>query len=183
MTSVIRSSALIASLLLGLACQDPMGETEEMGRMGQMGGMEHSRMSGHEMAQAMQDPDTMREWMESMMGSPELMNEMMQRMHEDLRRRGEAGEEVSVYCPLMGFTTDNPPAPEEPYEAGSLSPQELFTRKCSRCHALPDPQQRTAAEWTEIVKRMQQYVEREDFTNLQPDEAASILRYLQTQAG
>lgn len=31
-----------------------------------------------------------------------------------------------------------------------------FQTACARCHALPDPQQHTAAEWPGVVARMQQ---------------------------
>ena len=30
-----------------------------------------------------------------------------------------------------------------------------FTRACSQCHTLPDPQRHTRAEWTGVVKRME----------------------------
>jgi len=34
----------------------------------------------------------------------------------------------------------------------------LFAQTCSQCHALPDPQQHTAAQWPSVVARMEQHM-------------------------
>lgn len=147
---------------------------------GPRGGM-MGHMSGQEMMQMMRDPAVMNDWMEAMTEDPDLMATMMVQMQR--RLRDHSGGQVPLYCPMMGFTPENPPAPEPGYEPGSLSGRQLFEIKCSRCHALPDSGQHTAAEWEQTVERMGGYMESVSFASASADELAAIRGYLETSSG
>ena len=62
-------------------------------------------------------------------------------------------------------------------EAGSES-AELFTRTCSRCHAVPDPSQHTAEEWPTVVERMRGHMRQQEVGDLSDREARAIVDYL-----
>ena len=146
-----------------------------------MGMMSRGRMSGGEMMRMMRRPGAMQEWLDEMQRDPEMMGRMMRLMHERMPRAMD-GEGGPLYWPMMGFTPDDPPAPEPSYEPGSLGDQELFTLKCSRCHALPDPSQHTAEEWGQTLDRMAGYIDKVQFTSLSDEERAAIQRYLESAA-
>lgn len=68
---------------------------------------------------------------------------------------------------------------------GALPPgegRESFARACSRCHALPDPAQHTAEEWSVVVERMREHMERMEVEELSDPETNRIVRYLQETA-
>lgn len=48
---------------------------------------------------------------------------------------------------------------------------------------MPDVATSVESKWSEVVKRMEQYIESADFVSLSPEEGASILQYLQKQGG
>ena len=54
-----------------------------------------------------------------------------------------------------------------------------FGRACSRCHALPDPDQHTPEEWPAVVERMRGHMERMEVEGISDAEAEQIVRYLQ----
>lgn len=58
----------------------------------------------------------------------------------------------------------------------------VFRTACSRCHALPDPQQHTAKEWPRVVARMRQHMV--TMRKPVPDEKAvgEIIGFLQRHA-
>lgn len=58
----------------------------------------------------------------------------------------------------------------------------LFRQKCSRCHALPAPDQYTAADWPDVVNRMQQHMKTMHIPLLTDQEVSEISRYLQRNA-
>lgn len=157
------------SLFLVVACVDPMGMMSRRGRA-----------SGREMMAMMREPGMMDEWMDEMVQDPELMSRMMQQMHEDFRRHDDGT--MPLYCPMMGFTPENPPSPEPFYEPGSLSAEELYERKCSRCHALPAPSLHNPDEWAETMVRMADYIDSTGFVSADPAELDAILEHLQEAA-
>jgi cytochrome c5 len=59
----------------------------------------------------------------------------------------------------------------------------LFSDWCSRCHALPDPEQHTPEEWPAVVARMRENTERMDVGAFSNDEAAAIIEYLRRASG
>lgn len=76
----------------------------------------------------------------------ELMKEMMAHV------RAPTNGEVGTLAEYLQKHAQREIAPEHPAlktEAGKM-----FSIACSQCHALPDPQQHTAAEWPGVVRRM-----------------------------
>jgi cytochrome c5 len=61
--------------------------------------------------------------------------------------------------------------------------QTLFDQTCSRCHALPDPKQHTAAEWPAVVQRMRAHMQQSHVAGITNDQANQIDTYLQKAAG
>lgn len=59
---------------------------------------------------------------------------------------------------------------------------ELYAYTCSRCHALPDPSQKSPVEWATVVGRMRGHMDAIRVVNLSDDEAGVILTYLQAVA-
>jgi cytochrome c5 len=59
----------------------------------------------------------------------------------------------------------------------------LFARTCSRCHALPDPNQHTSAQWSTVVTRMSQNMRTMGVREITGEEASTIIAYLQRAAG
>jgi cytochrome c5 len=66
-----------------------------------------------------------------------------------------------------------------PGEVGSGPGAALFREKCSVCHQTPSPSAHTAAEWPDVVARMQSNMARMDITSLTPDELDQITSFLQ----
>ena len=64
------------------------------------------------------------------------------------------------------------PAPDSP-GAG------LFQQTCAQCHALPEPKQHMASEWTAVVKRMRQNMKSMDRREITDQEARDITAYLE----
>ena len=64
---------------------------------------------------------------------------------------------------------------------GNLAAGE-FVRYCSRCHALPDPGQHTAAEWPAVVDRMQAHARDGQLPVMTPEEKTQVLTYLRQHA-
>lgn len=140
-------------------------------------------MSGREMMEMMRDPEVMEEWAEEMSRNPAMMSRVMEQMHRRLRQQEvDAGGPVPLFCPMLGYTPDSTPAPVEAYEPGTLSPDELFRRKCSVCHGLPDPARHTAAEWETTLERMSGYIGSADFVAATDEELDSILSYVQRRS-
>lgn len=72
---------------------------------------------------------------------------------------------------LKSITKENMP------ETGSEGAS-LFSSKCSRCHALPDPAQHTASEWPSVVSRMRQHLIQYKMNDLTDEQAKAITGYL-----
>ena len=72
---------------------------------------------------------------------------------------------------LKSITKEN--IPETGSEGASL-----FSSKCSRCHALPDPAQHTASEWPAVVSRMRQHLIQYKMNDLTDEQAKAINGYL-----
>lgn len=58
-----------------------------------------------------------------------------------------------------------------------------FARACSRCHALPDPEQHTAAQWPAVVQRMRGNMRKMHVSGIADAEAHDITAYLERSAG
>ena len=56
--------------------------------------------------------------------------------------------------------------------------QELFSRTCSRCHALPDPAKYPAAQWPTVVARMRQHMSQMHVSGITDQQAEEIVSYL-----
>lgn len=70
--------------------------------------------------------------------------------------------------------TDNPAGLDAPAREG----YDLTRRYCSQCHAVPDPKQHTAAEWSGVMKRMQRYMHQQGRPLPGDGDEQKILRYL-----
>lgn len=57
---------------------------------------------------------------------------------------------------------------------------EVFASLCSRCHALPDPQVHSPADWPTVIMRMERNMERMKVTGLTNDQTRTIVTYLRT---
>lgn len=55
----------------------------------------------------------------------------------------------------------------------------LFQQTCSQCHALPDPKQHTAVEWSVVVNRMRQNMKSMGRREIRDQEAKDIIVYLE----
>ena len=64
------------------------------------------------------------------------------------------------------------PAPDSPGAA-------LFQQTCAQCHALPEPKQHIASEWTAVVKRMRQNMKSMGRREITDQEAWDITAYLE----
>lgn len=64
------------------------------------------------------------------------------------------------------------PAPDSPGAP-------LFQQTCAQCHALPDPKQHTASEWSVVVKRMRQNMKSMGRREITDQEAKDITAYLE----
>jgi mono/diheme cytochrome c family protein len=60
---------------------------------------------------------------------------------------------------------------------------ELFSKDCSKCHALPDPSKHLSTEWPAVISRMRQHMVQLKMDNLSDQEADEILNYLEQNAG
>ncbi|MFQ5536012.1 MAG: c-type cytochrome [Gemmatimonadota bacterium] len=74
-------------------------------------------------------------------------------------------------------------APAPPPDTATDPGAGLFAASCSRCHALPDPQQHTPAEWPDVVARMRRNMETMGAEPITDDEARQIVEYLQRASG
>jgi len=81
-----------------------------------------------------------------------LMADMMAGVH------APAPEETQA---LKAYLQENAQTPLDParYPDVKRPSAEAFRLACSQCHVLPDPQRHTAAEWPQVVARMQQNME------------------------
>ena len=64
------------------------------------------------------------------------------------------------------------PAPDSPGAA-------LFQQTCAQCHALPEPKQHIASEWTAVVKRMRENMKNMGRREITDQEAKDITAYLE----
>ena len=64
------------------------------------------------------------------------------------------------------------PAPDSPGAA-------LFQQTCAQCHALPEPKQHTALEWTAVVKRMRENMKNMGRREITDQEARDITASLE----
>lgn len=64
------------------------------------------------------------------------------------------------------------PAPDSPGAA-------LFQQSCAQCHALPEPKQHMASEWTAVVERMRQNMKSMGRREITDQEARDITAYLE----
>ncbi len=58
----------------------------------------------------------------------------------------------------------------------------LFQQTCAQCHALPDPKQHMASEWTAVVKRMRLNMESMGRREITDQEAQAITTYLEVSS-
>lgn len=58
----------------------------------------------------------------------------------------------------------------------------LLTTHCSGCHAAPLPDVHTAAEWPNVVYRMQQHRMHQAYDPLPQEDVATLIGYLQRHA-
>ncbi|MDH4229681.1 MAG: hypothetical protein OEW11_08065 [Nitrospirota bacterium] len=72
----------------------------------------------------------------------------------------------------------------EPFEVpeATSADAQLYVRRCSLCHALPDPARMTYGQWVAVVGRMAQNIRSQNVPQVPDDEYQQILRYLQRHA-
>jgi cytochrome c5 len=58
-----------------------------------------------------------------------------------------------------------------------------FSETCSRCHALPDPRQHSAADWPAVVLRMGQRMDQLKVSRPTPGQTQEIVTYLSQVSG
>jgi len=67
---------------------------------------------------------------------------------------------------------------EETLPEKNSSGAALYSRTCSRCHALPDPAQHTPEQWLAVVDRMRQYMRSGGVPHISDEQAQTIIEYL-----
>jgi len=72
---------------------------------------------------------------------------------------------------MQALTPGIVPTPDSPGAA-------LYQQTCAQCHALPDPKQHTALEWTAVVNRMRQNMIAMGRREITDREAMEIIAYL-----
>jgi mono/diheme cytochrome c family protein len=58
----------------------------------------------------------------------------------------------------------------------------LFRRACSRCHALPNPEQHGSPDWPAVVQRMREHMRQMNLPDLTESETREIDEYLANTA-
>jgi mono/diheme cytochrome c family protein len=105
---------------------------------------------------------------------------MMSRMHGgrgDVRAPSVGQREVILQY-LRNHAMSS--ADDEKLPAGEG--RERFRTVCTRCHALPDPDQHTPDEWPAVVKRMRKNMAQMEVPEPSAEDMAAIVRYLQRAA-
>ena len=96
------------------------------------------------------------------------------------RMNAPSGDEAKT---ILGYLQANSLRTVEP---GSLPADDpaaaLFSRTCSRCHALPDPAQHTGDEWPAVVERMRVNMRRMEVEGITDAQARAILDLRQRHA-
>jgi len=59
----------------------------------------------------------------------------------------------------------------------------LFQKKCTQCHAMPDPRLHSPAEWPAVIERMRGNIHRMQREPISDHEAEELARYLSVQSG
>jgi mono/diheme cytochrome c family protein len=126
--------------------------------------MEHMSRMNH----MMQGRGRRRGWM---MGSRECC------MDVDAPTRDEQGEIVR-YLQEHALRSIDPSALFDASDGAAT----LFTDKCSRCHALPDPTAHTPGEWPGVVERMRSHMRSMSVAEITDEEARSIVGFLERAA-
>jgi hypothetical protein len=57
-----------------------------------------------------------------------------------------------------------------------------YVRRCSLCHALPDPSRMTFAQWVPVVERMTRNIRAQNVPQISDEEVDTILTYLRRYA-
>lgn len=57
-----------------------------------------------------------------------------------------------------------------------------FVRRCSLCHALPDPTRMPYSKWEKVVARMAENIRAQNVPQMAPEEREQILHYLKRNA-
>jgi cytochrome c2 len=106
------------------------------------------------------------------MHTPESWPRVVERMVRRMKGEGKLGAQMKelmqgVQAPsekeietLISYLKENAQTPIDASRYPDLSSPEgrAFSNACSQCHALPDPERHTAAEWPKIVERMQKHL-------------------------
>lgn len=105
---------------------------------------------------------------------------MMGRMHG---RRGDVRSPTAYERrAILAYLRDHAMASAEGEALPVGEGRERFRTVCTRCHALPDPDQHTAEEWPAVVQRMRENMREMEVAEPSDEEAAAIVRYLQRAA-
>lgn len=72
----------------------------------------------------------------------------------------------------------------EPFDVPDMGTPDgqAFVRRCSLCHALPDPARMTYSKWEVVVERMGRNIRAQNVPQMPPEEREQILRYLKRHA-
>lgn len=60
--------------------------------------------------------------------------------------------------------------------------RDLFVATCNRCHALPDPRQHSAEDWSAVVRRMMDHMEQIAGASISPTDLSRLVGFL-SEAG
>jgi len=87
-------------------------------------------------------------------------------------------ETIIAYLKKYSLPSVHAGALPAPHSEGAL----LFASTCSRCHALPNPNAHTAAQWPALVTEMQGFMKSTGKAMMSADDKQKILAYLQQHA-
>jgi cytochrome c2 len=85
-------------------------------------------------------------------------------------------------CAEPSSRTENPDT-GTPGTVSADAGRVLFEQTCSRCHALPSPDDHPVPEWPSIVQRMRGNMDRRNVPGITDSQAAAIIGHLQDAAG
>jgi len=113
-----------------------------------------------------------------MMGNRMMGGGMMGMMHGSQVPDQEEQQELLKYLQSHALVSIQKDELPDPLSEGA----ELFSKDCSRCHALPDPSKHLSSEWPSVVSRMRLHMVQLKMGDITDQQADMISRYLEQNA-
>jgi hypothetical protein len=112
---------------------------------------------------------------------------MLQRLH--VRESQNSGSDA-LFIPdkeeaehIAGYLTFHGDDKNAPLLVDATPSAILYRERCSQCHLLPHPIQKTSDEWAATVDRMQELMRRAQKNPLTDQEKVTVIGYLKEKSG